>query len=65
MTVFNLEYRLTDKIGRAQKATHVGVFSSLVELEEAKNLLVKQHGDDKVRFEIFPINNLFEKIAQV
>lgn len=62
MTVYNLEYSVVDSIGRAQKYMHKGVYATLEDVSNAKQEVIKQVGDKAV-FNVYPIENLFEKVS--
>lgn len=59
-TVFNLEYSIVDKLGRAKTSTHVGVFGSLEELEVAKKKILEENNNN-VTFEVYTIEHFFPK----
>ena len=66
MTVYNLEYCTLDAIDRPQGFKHYNVYATLDEVEVAqKEILTKAQEQNKnVRFNIYPIDNLFERITQ-
>lgn len=63
MTVYNLEYSLLDSINRSTKTKHVGIFSSLEEVDKAKREIMQRENERGVRFEVYPIDNLFERLT--
>lgn len=62
MTVYNLEYSVVDSIGRTQKFNHSGVYATLEDVDKAKLELIKRVGD-KITFNVYTIENLFEKVT--
>ena len=58
-TTYNLECVILDKMGRTKKVSHVGIFSSMESVEEAKTKLISEHGDRNVSFNIHIIENWF------
>lgn len=62
--IYNLEYGELDSMGRAQKFKHVGVYGSITDVEQAKQLIINNKPDQPVKFNIFLIQNIFEKITQ-
>lgn len=66
MTVYNLEYSILDKIGRAQKYRHKGVYASLEAVSRVQQEILRNEADDntkQVKFNIYAIDNLFERIS--
>ena len=58
-TTYNLECVILDKMGRTKKVSHVGIFSSMELVEEAKTKLINEYGDKNVSFNIHIIENWF------
>lgn len=59
-TLYNLEYVLVDKLNRAKKKYHVGVFKSEEEVELAKSKILSTiESDENVSFNIFISENIF------
>ena len=54
-SIFNLEYSILDKIGRAKKTTHVGIFDSIDTIEKAKSDIASRI-NDKLSFTVHIIN---------
>lgn len=52
--VYNLEYSILDKIGRAKKTSHVGVFADIESVEKAKFKILDQV-KDKLSFKVYVI----------
>lgn len=61
--IYNLEYELLDSIGRAKKCSHHGIFATMDSVEEAKQTLIKQHGQ-AIRFNVYIIEDLFTRVSQ-
>ena len=57
-TVFVLEYKDIDSKGREKNATHVGVFSSVDKLEEAKSNIISQLGS-KISFQVYDSETVY------
>lgn len=55
-TVFILESQVRDKLGRVKSKKHLGVFSSLDELEYKKKQALKENND--LGFEIYTHEHL-------
>ena len=67
MTVYNLEYRALDRIGRGTKYRHVGVYDSLESVSKAQQEILRKYSKDEpkeVQFNIYAIDNLFERVTQ-
>lgn len=59
-TVYNLEMQMRDKMQRIKKTAHVGVFSSLEAIENAKNKILENAPG--TTFEVYPCEHiLFEQ----
>jgi hypothetical protein len=58
--VYNLEYSVLDKIGRAKKSTHVGVFASVPAVEEAKAKIMRETKEE-VSFNVYVIEDVFTR----
>lgn len=58
--VYNLEYNILDKIGRAKKTIHVGVFSSVEEVESVKSAIMLTAEED-ISFNVFVVEDLFTR----
>lgn len=57
--VYNLEYKVRDKLGRTKKSVHVGVFNDLDKLEVAKVQVSKSNPG--VTFDVYQSNhNIFD-----
>lgn len=55
-TVYNLEYKILDKLGRQKSSHHVGVFDTLEKVEEKKKELYHLN---HIIFEVYTIEHLF------
>ena len=59
-TLYNLEYVLVDKLNRAKKKYHVGVFKTEEDVELAKSKILNNiDGDDNISFNVYISENLF------
>jgi hypothetical protein len=59
-TVYNLEMQVRDKMNRIKKTSHVGVYSTLEEIEVAKSKVLADNPN--VTFEVYPCEHiLFEQ----
>lgn len=56
-TVYHLEYVITDKLGRAKHTKHVGVYSTIEQVEEVKQIILST--DSTVSFKVHIIEHLF------
>lgn len=55
--IYNLEYNILDKLGRAKKTTHVGIFSNLELVEQAKTSILEKV-DGKLSFNVHVIEKI-------
>ncbi len=62
MQIFNLEYSILDKLGRAKSTSHVGIFKTEADIEIAKEKIIKKNPKHKVSFKIFLIYNIFSTL---
>ena len=59
-TVYNLEMQIRDKMNRIKKTSHVGVYSTLEDIEIAK--IKTLASNPNVTFEVYPCEHiLFEQ----
>ena len=59
-TVYNLEMQVRDKMNRIKKTSHVGVYSTLEEIEVAKTKILVDNPN--ITFEVYPCEHiLFEQ----
>jgi hypothetical protein len=59
-TVYNLEMQVRDKLNRIKKTSHVGVYSTLEEIEVAKTKVLDDNPN--ITFEVYPCEHiLFEQ----
>lgn len=56
-TVYNLEMKTTDKLGRTKTTRHVGVFGNIDALEKAKATVLVS--EPNVKFEVHICEHLF------
>ena len=57
-TVYNLEMQVRDKMNRIKKTSHVGVYDSIENIEEAKSKMLEINPDNT--FDVHSIDHLFE-----
>ena len=57
-TVYNLEMQVRDKMNRLKKTSHVGVYSSIKDIEVAKSKMLEINPDNT--FDVHSIDHLFE-----
>ena len=62
MIIYNLEFSILDKLGRAKSTNHVGIFKTDAEIEVAKQRTIQENLKHKVSFKIFPIENIFSTL---
>lgn len=62
MVIYNLEYSILDKLGRAKSKHHVGVFKTIEEVEKAKVDLQSTKTEHQLSFQVYIIDNIFTKI---
>lgn len=55
-TIYNLEYKLLDKLGRVRETHHGGVYSTMEGVDNAKNNLLQQFPSN-VSFEVYINDN--------
>ena len=59
-TIYNLEMQVRDKMNRIKKTSHVGIYSTLEEIEVAKTKVLDDNPN--VTFEVYPCEHiLFEQ----
>lgn len=58
MIIYNLEYRVLDKLKRAKKVVHVGLYKSLEDVETAKEK-ISTSSSDKIAFDVYIIDDPF------
>lgn len=51
--MFNLEFRILDKLGRTKKTFHGGVFRNEEELNQAKEKILTENVKHKVAFDVY------------
>lgn len=57
--VYNLEYRVLDKLGRTKSTFHGGVFKSEEAVNLAKETIEKNNPDSKIAFDVYFIDDPF------
>jgi len=62
MTIYNLEYSILDKLGRAKSTKHVGVFKTEADIEVAKERTLQENSKHKISFKVFVIDNIFSTL---
>jgi len=55
-TVYNLEMQVRDKMNRIKKTSHVGVYSTLEDIEAAKSKMLLTN--PTVTFEVYPCEHI-------
>lgn len=59
-TLYNLEYVLVDKLNRAKKKYHVGVYKTEEDVEHAKSKVLSTIQDgENITFNIYISENIF------
>jgi hypothetical protein len=58
-TVYNLEMQIRDKKNRIKKTSHVGVYSTLEEIENAKTKMLE--AKPNITFEVYPCEHILFK----
>ena len=58
-TVYNLEMQIRDKMNRVKKTSHVGIYSTLEEIEAAKAKELEKNSN--VTFEVYPCEHILFK----
>jgi len=53
--IYNLEYRILDRLGRTKTTKHAGVFLEESKLEAAKQSIIKQNAKRKLAFDVYLI----------
>ena len=51
--MYNLEYRILDKLGRTKKTLHGGVFLLETSLDFAKERILKNYPKQKITFDVY------------
>lgn len=51
--MFNLEFRILDKLGRTKKTFHGGVFRTEEELNKAKERILTENVKHKIAFNVY------------
>lgn len=60
--MFNLEYRILDKLGRTKQTKHGGIFFSEKKLEEFKQKVLLEEKNKKIAFDVYILSlPLFSK----
>lgn len=52
-TVYNLEYRILDKLGRTKSTRHGGLFLSEEKLEQFKQEVLQKEKSKKIAFDVY------------
>lgn len=55
MIIYNLEYRVLDKLKRTKKTFHGGLFLDEVKLDEAKKQIIESIKEKNVAFDVYVI----------
>ena len=62
MVIYNLEYKVLDKLGRAKNSVHVGLFKTEDDVELAKKRIYEDNTEHKIAFDVYIIDDPFLKI---
>ena len=54
-TVYNLEYKVIDKLGRGKAFFHVGVFNTPEAVDLAKHKIMAEQHDKPITFDVYAI----------
>jgi hypothetical protein len=54
-TIYNLEYRILDKLNRTKDVKHGGIFVDLDKLEAAKQSITENTKGKKIAFDVYII----------
>lgn len=60
--LYNVEYRILDRLGRTKSTKHIGVFNNEKKVEEVKSSILKNVSFSKVAFDIYAIPDPIFKI---
>lgn len=52
-SIYNLEYRILDKLGRTKHTRHAGLFIDEEKLEAAKSKILDEEKPKKVAFDVY------------
>lgn len=63
MEIYNLEYRILDKLNRTKSTVHVGVFSNSEAVEAAKQIIYEKNTEQKIAFDIYIIEKPFYTVS--
>lgn len=63
MIIYNLEYSILDKLGRAKSSRHVGLYRTEEEVEQAKLKTEQDNTDHKVSFQVYIIDDPFLTVS--
>lgn len=58
MQIYNLEYRVLDKLGRTKETYHGGLFTDLDRVEQYKQKLLDQKTKKKIAFDVYVIDQV-------
>lgn len=56
-TVYNLEYKVVDKLGRQKSTHHVGIFATLEDVSRAQQAIILEQPN--VIFDIYTCEHIF------
>lgn len=63
MIIYNLEYSILDKLGRAKGSKHVGLFTKEDDVEAAKTKTQANITDHKISFQVYIIDDPFLQLS--
>ena len=55
MHIYNVEYRILDKLGRTKQTLHGGLFVDEEKVEEFKHRILEKEKGRKIAFDVYPI----------
>ena len=59
MIIYNLEYRVLDKLSRTKSTVHVGLFRTTEDVEHAKKVIYENNTEHKIAFDVYIIDDPF------
>jgi len=54
--MYNLEYRILDKLGRTKKTFHVGLFITDDKLQQAKSKVIEDNKENNIAFDVYAVD---------
>ena len=62
MSIYNLEYKVLDKLGRAKSTFHAGVFKTSEEVDLKKQKVISENKNLKLAFDVYIIDDPIFKL---